>query len=31
VESASVAALDPACVSEIEPMPFFLDFTGPAP
>jgi len=31
IAAASVAGLDAACVSEIEPMPFFVDFTGPMP
>jgi pimeloyl-ACP methyl ester carboxylesterase len=31
IETVTLATLDPACVGEIRPMPFFIDFTGPAP
>jgi len=31
IEAASAAALDTACVGEIVPMPFFVEFTGPMP
>jgi pimeloyl-ACP methyl ester carboxylesterase len=31
IASASVLGLEAACVSAIQPMPFFVDFTGPMP
>jgi pimeloyl-ACP methyl ester carboxylesterase len=31
IEAASVAGLDTACVADIAPMPFFINFTGPTP
>jgi len=31
VEQGSVVGLDTACVETIQPMPFFIDFTGPMP
>ena len=31
IESASVKGLDTACVSEIQPLPFFVNFSGPVP
>ncbi|MBI3150764.1 MAG: alpha/beta fold hydrolase, partial [Chloroflexi bacterium] len=31
IENASVAGLDTACVKEIQPPPFFVDFSGPRP
>lgn len=31
VENASFAELDTACVAEIEPFPFFINFSGPVP
>ncbi len=31
IESADPAALDPECVGNEPPMPFFLSFQGPAP
>jgi pimeloyl-ACP methyl ester carboxylesterase len=31
IENGSVQNLDTACVSQIQPMPFFLSFTGPNP
>ena len=31
IESASIAALDTTCVREIQPPPFFVDFSGPRP
>jgi pimeloyl-ACP methyl ester carboxylesterase len=31
IEQGSVAALDTACVDVVEPAPFFLSFSGPAP
>lgn len=31
IEAASVSGLDTACVEQIAPMPFFLNFSGPAP
>ena len=30
IESASVQGLDLSCLEEIGPMPFFLNFSGPA-
>jgi pimeloyl-ACP methyl ester carboxylesterase len=31
LESASTASLDTTCVQEIQPPPFFVDFSGPRP
>ena len=31
IKSATVEGLDTACVNDIRPMPFFVDFTGPRP
>jgi pimeloyl-ACP methyl ester carboxylesterase len=31
VESASIDGLDTSCVEEIQPPPFFVDFSGPRP
>jgi pimeloyl-ACP methyl ester carboxylesterase len=31
IESASIDGLDTACVDEIKPPPFFIDFSGPRP
>ncbi len=31
IERGSAADLDLACVADIRPMPFFIDFTGPTP
>lgn len=31
VEAASLEAVEPACVGEISPMPFFTSFNGPQP
>jgi pimeloyl-ACP methyl ester carboxylesterase len=31
IESASIEGLDTACVEDIEPPPFFVDFSGPRP
>ena len=31
IKSGAVEGLDTACVQAIQPMPFFVDFTGPRP
>jgi pimeloyl-ACP methyl ester carboxylesterase len=31
IESASVSSLDTACVEDMVPMPFFVNFSGPSP
>lgn len=31
IESGSVVGLDTACVEQVEPSPFFVDFSGPQP
>jgi pimeloyl-ACP methyl ester carboxylesterase len=31
IETAAITDLDTACVEEIEPPPFFVDFSGPRP
>jgi pimeloyl-ACP methyl ester carboxylesterase len=31
IEQGTVQGLDTACVSEIQPLPFFLNFSGPTP
>jgi hypothetical protein len=31
VDSASIAHLDDGCFNHVFAMPFFLDFSGPAP
>jgi pimeloyl-ACP methyl ester carboxylesterase len=31
IKSGAVEGLDTACVKDIQPMPFFVDFTGPRP
>jgi pimeloyl-ACP methyl ester carboxylesterase len=31
IESAAITELDTACVDDIEPPPFFVDFSGPRP
>lgn len=31
IENASIVGLDTACVKEIQPPPFFVDFSGPRP
>jgi hypothetical protein len=31
IKSASIQGLDTACVENVEPPPFFVDFSGPQP
>lgn len=31
IESGSIVGLDTACVAQVEPPPFFVDFSGPQP
>jgi hypothetical protein len=31
IESASIEGLDTACVEDVKPPPFFVDFSGPRP
>ena len=31
IESASIEGLDTTCVANIQPPPFFVDFSGPRP
>jgi hypothetical protein len=31
IESASITDLDTSCVEDVQPPPFFVDFSGPRP